>query len=87
MEAKKLNQQTTSKALVSTKRLLGDQTQLNPMDKTMKTYRCLLCGRNKFQRPYTPHNCVGGFRKNFRKAETNDFKVFTENNRSKEEQK
>ena len=26
-------------------------------------YRCPLCGRDKFDRPYQPHNCVGGFRK------------------------
>ena len=52
----------------------------------MVTYKCLLCGRSKFQRSYTPHNCVGGFRKNFKKAETNG-KVFIENNTSNKEQK
>lgn len=28
----------------------------------VKTYECLLCGRNKFTRK-SPHNCKGGFRK------------------------
>lgn len=33
------------------------------------TYKCTLCGRNKFDRPYAPHRCSGGFRKNFKKFE------------------
>lgn len=29
---------------------------------TIKRYKCLLCGRDKFTEK-TPHKCVGGFRK------------------------
>lgn len=34
-----------------------------PMENnTIKTYKCLLCGRDKFTKK-TPHQCVGGYRK------------------------
>lgn len=29
----------------------------------MTKYKCGLCYRDKFDKPYTPHNCVDGFRK------------------------
>lgn len=37
-------------------------------EREVKSWTCKLCGRNKFQRPGQPHKCVGGFRKNFKKA-------------------
>jgi hypothetical protein len=29
----------------------------------MNKYRCPLCNRKSFDRPYVPHRCKGGFRK------------------------
>jgi hypothetical protein len=29
----------------------------------MKKFKCKLCGRSKFDKPYEPHNCISGFRK------------------------
>ncbi len=34
----------------------------------MKTFKCLLCGRDKFSRPGEPHKCWHGFTKRFKKA-------------------
>lgn len=31
-------------------------------------WKCLLCGRDCFDRPHQPHRCVGGMRKRFRAA-------------------
>jgi hypothetical protein len=31
-------------------------------------WKCQLCGRDKFSRPGQPHKCLGGFRKNFKRA-------------------
>lgn len=36
----------------------------NPSGVTpQKRYKCALCGRSRFDRPYVPHKCNGGFRK------------------------
>lgn len=34
-------------------------------------WRCPYCGRDKFQKRFQPHKCVGGFRKNFKKSPFN----------------
>ena len=43
-------------------------------------YRCLLCGRDKFQEK-TPHYCVGGYRKHHIKWEEINKTMDNENNR------
>lgn len=32
-------------------------------EKRIIRYKCSLCGRDKFSRPYQPHKCRGNFRK------------------------
>lgn len=37
-----------------------------------------MCGKNKFDRKYQPHNCVGGFRKSFKVSQNklSNFEIY-----------
>lgn len=37
------------------------------METLSEKWKCLGCGRDKFPRPYMPHNCFMGYLKHFRK--------------------
>jgi hypothetical protein len=45
---------------------MSEQSErLDTLDSLVR-WTCLLCGRDKFDRPGQPHNCTGGFRKRFK---------------------